>query len=39
MPSFGRYEMVAELVKVLDTQRWSAARGAEVSQPGQLLSR
>jgi methionine synthase / methylenetetrahydrofolate reductase (NADH) len=40
MPSFGRYEMVAELVKVLDTQRWSAARGAEIAaDPGRLLSR
>ena len=41
MPSFGRYEMVAELVKVLDRDRWSADR-AEVQAPtdaGRLLSR
>jgi homocysteine S-methyltransferase len=37
MPSFGRYEMVAELVKVLDRDRWSAERGA--TEPGGLLSR
>jgi methionine synthase / methylenetetrahydrofolate reductase(NADPH) len=39
MPSFGRYEMVAQLVKVLDRDRWGAARGAEAQEPGRLLSR
>lgn len=41
MPSFGRYEMVAELVKVLDRDRWSAERAAEGSsaETGRLLSR
>ncbi|MCC7368219.1 MAG: bifunctional homocysteine S-methyltransferase/methylenetetrahydrofolate reductase [Chloroflexi bacterium] len=41
MPSFGRYEMVAELVKVLDRDRWSAERAADApaSEPGRLLSR
>src|SRR4051812_18647228 len=39
MPSFGRYEMVAQLVKVLDRDRWGAARGAETPEPGRLLSR
>jgi hypothetical protein len=40
MPSFGRYEMVAELVKVLDRDRWSAERSAEAaSETGGLLSR
>lgn len=41
MPSFGRYEMVAELVKVLDRDRWSTERtgsGATHDQ-GPLLSR
>ena len=41
MPSFGRYEMVAELVKVLDRDRWSAERAEskEPSETGRLLSR
>lgn len=40
MPSFGRYEMVAELVKVLDRDRWSAERSAAgATEPGGLLSR
>jgi homocysteine S-methyltransferase len=39
MPSFGRYEMVAELVKVLDRKRWSMGRSAEESEAGRLLSR
>jgi homocysteine S-methyltransferase len=39
MPSFGRYEMVAELVKVLDRDRWSAERGAESAESGSLLTR
>jgi 5,10-methylenetetrahydrofolate reductase len=39
MPSFGRYEMVAELVKVLDRDRWSAERGAEAPESGRLLPR
>ena len=42
MPSFGRYEMVAELVKVLDQNRWSMGRAADtagVAEPGRLLSR
>ena len=39
MPSFGRYEMVAELVKVLDRDRWSAERSAESSESGSLLPR
>jgi homocysteine S-methyltransferase len=40
MPSFGRYEMVAELVKVLDRDRWSAERSAAgAAEPGGLLSR
>jgi homocysteine S-methyltransferase len=39
MPSFGRYEMVAELVKVLDRDRWSAERGAESAESGSLLPR
>ena len=32
MPSFGRYEM-AELVKVLDQQRWSIGRSADAAGP------
>jgi homocysteine S-methyltransferase len=36
MPSFGRYEMVAELVKVLDRDRWSAARAHPAEAPGLL---
>ena len=40
MPSFGRYEMVAELVKVLDRDRWSAERSAAgAAEPGGLRSR
>jgi methionine synthase I (cobalamin-dependent)/5,10-methylenetetrahydrofolate reductase len=39
MPSFGRYEMVAELVKVLDQNRWSMGRAADTPEPGRLLSR
>ena len=41
MPSFGRYEMVAELVKVLDRDRWSAERAEtpETPEAGRLLSR
>jgi homocysteine S-methyltransferase len=39
MPSFGRYEMVAELVKVLDRDRWSMGRATETPQSGGLLSR
>lgn len=41
MPSFGRYEMVAELVKVLDRDRWSAERadGPATPEAGRLLSR
>jgi methionine synthase / methylenetetrahydrofolate reductase(NADPH) len=39
MPSFGRYEMVAELVKVLDQNRWSMGRAVETPPAGQLLSR
>ncbi|MFN8632849.1 MAG: bifunctional homocysteine S-methyltransferase/methylenetetrahydrofolate reductase [Chloroflexota bacterium] len=39
MPSFGRYEMVAELVKVLDRDRWSAERAAASPEIGSLLSR
>jgi methionine synthase / methylenetetrahydrofolate reductase(NADPH) len=39
MPSFGRYEMVAELVKVLDRDRWSMGRATEAQQPDGLLSR
>jgi homocysteine S-methyltransferase len=41
MPSFGRYEMVAELVKVLDRDRWSAERSeaSTPADPGPLLSR
>jgi len=39
MPSFGRYEMVAELVKVLDKQRWTMGRSIETPEAGQLLSR
>jgi homocysteine S-methyltransferase len=40
MPSFGRYEMVAELVKVLDRDRWSAERAAAAApEMGGLLSR
>jgi homocysteine S-methyltransferase len=36
MPSFGRYEMVAELVKVLDRERWGAARRQTTEAPGLL---
>lgn len=40
MPSFGRYEMVAELVKVLDRERWGASQAAAapsvVEAPGLL---
>jgi methionine synthase I (cobalamin-dependent)/5,10-methylenetetrahydrofolate reductase len=38
MPSFGRYEMVAELVKVLDRERWGASQQATatVEAPGLL---
>lgn len=41
MPSFGRYEMVAELVKVLDRDRWSAERteSGNAPEPGRLLPR
>jgi homocysteine S-methyltransferase len=39
MPSFGRYEMVAELVKVLDRDRWSMGRATGSPEPGGLLSR
>ena len=39
MPSFGRYEMVAELVKVLDQQRWSMGRAASSPDAGGLLTR
>jgi methionine synthase / methylenetetrahydrofolate reductase(NADPH) len=39
MPSFGRYEMVAELVKVLDQNRWSMGRATETPEAGRLLSR
>jgi hypothetical protein len=39
MPSFGRYEMVAELVKVLDRDRWSMGRPTGSPEPGGLLSR
>ena len=39
MPSFGRYEMVAELVKVLDQQRWSMGRAAASPEAGGLLTR
>jgi methionine synthase I (cobalamin-dependent)/5,10-methylenetetrahydrofolate reductase len=39
MPSFGRYEMVAELVKVLDRDRWSAERSAEAPESDRLLPR
>jgi homocysteine S-methyltransferase len=40
MPSFGRYEMVAELVKVLDRDRWTAERAAQpaATEAGQLLA-
>ncbi|MGE3268820.1 MAG: bifunctional homocysteine S-methyltransferase/methylenetetrahydrofolate reductase [Chloroflexota bacterium] len=42
MPSFGRYEMVAELVKVLDRDRWTAERSADgpsSESAGRLLPR
>jgi hypothetical protein len=42
MPSFGRYEMVAELVKVLDRDRWGAAQNraaTAATTPSTLLSR
>ena len=39
MPSFGRYEMVAELVKVLDRDRWGAARAQAAAQAPSLLPR
>ncbi len=41
MPSFGRYEMVAELVKVLDRDRWTAERteGGAPAEAGRLLPR
>jgi homocysteine S-methyltransferase len=39
MPSFGRYEMVAELVKVLDRDRWGASRAQMATETPSLLPR
>ena len=39
MPSFGRYEMVAELVKVLDRERWGASQTAPQAETPGLLPR
>jgi homocysteine S-methyltransferase len=39
MPSFGRYEMVAELVKVLDRERWGASQAAGMVETSGLLPR